>query len=135
VADIPAMYQHCTDIYNKMLEHSSRDPDTGHQLYEGVLTQLVTKECGLSMPYYSTGTRFLRQMDCIRQLRRGGGGSPSKWLLIQEPTEELFRLAMTALNSRAQPNEETQALRDLNVRLAAMETRLEIVEATLETAS
>jgi len=132
MSDIPAMFQHCCDVYGKMLEHATRDPETGHQLYEGALTKLVTGEMGLSMPYYSTTTRFLREMDCIRQLRRGGGGTPSRWLLIQTPTEELFRFAMSKINVQGGSNEGAQALRDMNVRLSELEQRIDVVEATLE---
>lgn len=59
-------------------------------VYEGKLTELITQKLYLSVPYYTSITRALKSMGCIRQLRRGGGSSPSQWELIREPTPELW---------------------------------------------
>lgn len=63
-------------------------------VWEGFLTRFVTEELHLSVPYYSSVTQALKRMGCIRQLRRGGGSSPSQWELITEPTEDLFNNAL-----------------------------------------
>jgi len=58
-------------------------------VYEGFLTKLFT-EVRLSTPYYTSVMNELMHMDCCRQLRRGGGSSPSTWLIVQAPTVTLW---------------------------------------------
>lgn len=86
----PALYHHCVTAYNEMLVRSK--DERGERLYEGHLTRLFEDELGYSSPYYSHITRKLKAMDCVRMLKRGGGGgsSMSVWLLIQQPTLELY---------------------------------------------
>jgi hypothetical protein len=55
-----------------------------------MLTKLVCEDLGLAVPYYTAVTRKLKDMGCIRQLKRGGGSSPSQWELIREPTADLW---------------------------------------------
>lgn len=106
----PALYEHCVRTYEAMLaqaktltvtskgvelEDRSVDPDedtTASEIivYEGFLTQLITGKLNLSVPYYTSITRALVRMGCIRQMRRGGGASPSQWELIYQPTEKAF---------------------------------------------
>lgn len=62
----------------------------GQMIWEGALTKLIASQ-GLSNPYYTAVRRGLMAMDCIVQVRRGGGGQPSTWALLQEPTLQLWR--------------------------------------------
>lgn len=88
---LPAMYEHCCRTYSMMLSESTK---VGHVVvYEGYLTRLITQKVMLSVPYYGKIRTLLLEMGCVRQLKRGGGNSPSQWELITEPTEELFRKA------------------------------------------
>jgi hypothetical protein len=84
----PALYGHCVTAYNAMRAHAQ--PHEAELLYQGALTHLF-KEIGFTSPYYSFITRRLTAMGCVRQIRRGGGPYvESQWLLITEPTIELF---------------------------------------------
>jgi hypothetical protein len=100
----PALYHHCVNTYETMLRKAKlvhpdnrNDAQTYDQnnldsmmVYEGPLTQLITGDLHLSVPYYTSITRALKRMGCIRQLRRGGGSSESQWELIQEPDIDAF---------------------------------------------
>lgn len=59
-------------------------------VWEGMFTKLITVQCRLAVPQYSKVRSALLRMGCIKQLRRGGGGSPSQYELIYEPTYEAF---------------------------------------------
>lgn len=95
-------------------------------VWEGFLTRFITEELHLSVPYYSSVTQALKRMGCIRQLRRGGGTSPSQWELITEPTPALFEHAVPP-----KPHKVTkiQALQDL---WDAHESRIKALEDILE---
>jgi|SRR5882762_1325868 len=99
----PALYIHCRAIYDKMMEraHEEQHKDGSMIVYVGFLTYLI-QELSLSSPYYTFGTKALKEMGCIRQIQRGGGRNPSHWELIKAPTEELFRLANPNDASKAQ---------------------------------
>ena len=103
----PALYDHCVRTYNAMLSEARRvrvapeqgevdgflgeDPEPEYIIiYEGFLTQLITQKLNLSVPYYTKVRKALLRMGCIRQLRRGGGSSPSQWELIYEPSLDAF---------------------------------------------
>jgi hypothetical protein len=97
----PALFEHCYNTYREMLaqaksvvgsqtEKGGYEPASHIVVYEGFLTHLVTHTLNLSVPYYTSVRKNLIRMGCIRQLRRGGGSSPSQWELIHEPTEEAF---------------------------------------------
>lgn len=86
----PAMFQHCTTVYEAMLEEGEpHEENEDYILYTGFTTHLFD-ELGLPVPYYTKIMRLLKDMDCVRQVRRGGSTTPSQWLLLQEPTMELF---------------------------------------------
>ena len=112
----PALFDHCVNTYRAMLARAktvvsapimspdlndleaeaaetllSDDPTVGSiVVYEGFFTALLRDELHLSVPYYTSVRRKLIEMGCARQLKRGGGNSPSQWELICEPTLELF---------------------------------------------
>lgn len=108
---IPQLYNHCVDVYNYMFERSHTetyfdkesdgvdtelldDPDYfGEELemlvFEGFTTK-VFHELRLAVPMYTAVRRELLRMGCVEILRRGGGNSPSKWRLVQEPSYELW---------------------------------------------
>lgn len=95
-------------------------------VWEGFLTRFITEEMHLSVPYYSSVTLALKRMGCIRQLRRGGGSSPSQWELITEPTTDLFD---NALPSKLVPVSKTSQLQE---QVDTLETRLKLIEDILE---
>lgn len=87
----PALFNHACAVYEKMYSQSRREQADGVTtmiVYEGMLTKLMTEELGLPVPYFTRIRGKLLGMGCIRQLRRGGGSSPSQWELIKEPSFE-----------------------------------------------
>lgn len=97
MSDAPeALFQHCQKVYEAMLGDAKimlwEDDHSGGEfvVWEGMLTTLITGQLHLSVPYYTSITRALKRMGCIRQIKRGGGTAPSQWELIREPTIELF---------------------------------------------
>ena len=121
---IPALYTQCLEVYEAMADQAEMTqayPDDPQELlvYEGFLTRLITQDLHYSNPYYTKVTKRLKGMDSIRQIKRGGSTSPSRWALIQTPTLELFNSVpeMTS-NKRASMRENLeQQIRDLNKRL------------------
>lgn len=84
----PAIMDHCIAAYDAMVEEAVTE-DEG-LVYEGFLTKLILTSLNLSMPYYTKVTKELKRMGCIHQLRRGGSTTPSRWLLMREPTMTLY---------------------------------------------
>jgi hypothetical protein len=87
----PSPLLHCEKVYMTM-RNTAKEKFEGEVpmiVWEGFLTQLM-RDLELSVPYYSTIRSALIDMGCMRQLRRGGGTSPSQWELLKEPTLELW---------------------------------------------
>ena len=141
----PALFEHCVNTYHEMLRqakavvtvsagdpHDDEDDDRASQIivYEGFLTQLVTSKLNLSVPYYTSVRKALMEMGCIRQLKRGGGTSPSQWELIYEPTLEAF-MAATPKKVPEQPKDAMlqEQIASLNTRVSDLES---ISESVLE---
>lgn len=121
----PALYEHCQVIYSAMDKSSTVEGE--HKVWTGFATHLF-KDHNLSVPYYTQVMRMLRAMECLKQVRRGGGTAESKWLLFQEPSMELFDKASTIPGARLGGNKSAQTdqmIRDLNTRLLALEDRFE----------
>jgi len=133
----PALFDHCNLIWDGMLEraHPEEDADGNKYLiYTGFLTKLF-RESGLSVPYYSSVMTAMQKMDCVRQQRRGGGNSPSEWLLVQKPTIELFRARMDMPTGKVKsPKAENmdqlrQGQKDLNTRVTSLESQVQYLLA------
>jgi hypothetical protein len=136
----PALYDHCVNTYRAMLAEArtitptgSTDelteadlPDNSIIVYEGFLTQLVTSKLNLSVPYYTSIRRKLLDMGCVRQLKRGGGTSPSQWELIYEPSLQAF----TEATPRKTPTQDKEAA--VQEQLDNMNSRLSQVEANVQ---
>jgi hypothetical protein len=130
-SEASATFQHCCAVYEAMLERSDlarldHDSQEESRVYTGFTTKLFA-EIGLSVPYYSKIMKLLQAMDCVRQLRRGGGPSPSQWVLLQEPTTELFNRAEVIEKGAQAP--EDQRWKDLNDRMIAQEELMATVLA------
>ncbi len=93
-APVSVLFDHAKRVYDAMFERSfEHDPGDGSRvmvIYEGTLTRLITKDLLYSVPYYTTITAVLKKMNCIKQLKRGGGAAASQWELITAPTLEKF---------------------------------------------
>jgi hypothetical protein len=134
---VPQNYRYCVDTYERMRQTAQTlsAQQTGSvemTVWEGFFTKLITEELNLSVPYYSTIRRELIRMECIRQMRRGGGSSPSQWELLQPPTEELWH---NAPPKRAQTNSKQDAtagqVTDLHKRLERLEEHMEVILSAL----
>lgn len=123
----PILFEYAMQVYSTMEEGATveRDEETDRTflVWEGFTTHLITDELGFPAPYYTKILRKLKEMDCIVQLRRGGSTTPSRWLLVQAPTEELFDEAKPAKMTQRQGRIATleQQIRDLSRRVSALE--------------
>ncbi len=104
---VPALFEQCLELYEAMSDRATMAPlqygETEEGLvYEGFLTHLITDSDKLnySNPYYTKLTSRLKAMDCIRQLKRGGSTTMSRWLLVQPPTLEHFKDVATQKKTR-----------------------------------
>jgi hypothetical protein len=88
---MPAKYRHCLDVYDVMESRCEHTPEG--VLFEGSLTNVITQELALGNAYYTQLVSKLKDMGCIEMLRRGGGPSPSVWLLKRRPTVEAYNTA------------------------------------------
>ena len=84
---MPAMWNYVEKVYFAMQE--SATPESGTLVWEGHTTKLFS-ELAVPTPYYTAVLRLLKDMGCIHQMRRGGGGSTSQWALWEDPTPEVF---------------------------------------------
>jgi hypothetical protein len=140
---LPALYHHCVKVYAAMFQQArpvtpmqtgahDSDPDLDEPddadailVYEGHLTRLITQDLHLSVPYYTSVTAELKRMNCIAQLRRGGGTAPSQWQLLREPDEDLYR---NALRLKKAPQGQ---LAQLEQQLRAVTQRVSLLEDAL----
>jgi hypothetical protein len=112
-----------------MVAKAKQDAE-GNLYFEGSGTKLVNS-VGLSNPYYSSVMKALKDMDCVRQARRGGGGQGSVWFLLQEPTEELWAAMQAAkpVGQKVSMEEVYQAQRAMLARLSDLENKVAMLEA------
>lgn len=121
---IPALFEQCLEVYETMansatMQQAYLDSDEELLVYEGFLTHLIVQDLHYSNPYYTKVTKRLKAMDCIRQIKRGGSTTPSRWALIQTPTIELFNKAVSKTSTKTSGVRESleQQIRDLSERL------------------
>jgi hypothetical protein len=119
------VYDHCKAVYNEMVSQARDEGDDG-LVYEGHLTKLFA-QLQLSTPYYTAVRKHLMAMECIVQLRRGGGSSSSRWRLLREPDEDSFRSFETLNRARSGKTAALeQQVRDLNRRVSTLEQGLQM---------
>jgi hypothetical protein len=134
----PSPLLHCEKVYFKMRQDATEtyEGEVPMVVWEGFTTRLL-KELELAVPYYSTIRTALMKMGCIKQLRRGGGTSPSQWELIKEPTLALWHEmleqdptipASTQTGSAASKSD----VRILGAKLSDLTERVEKVEENLK---
>lgn len=123
-----AIYTHCVTVYEAMMEEAEELPEG--KVYEGFTTRLF-RRLGLGVPHYSMVMTELKRMQCVHQLKRGGGSAPSIWLLLQPPSEEMFSAlpdtTRHALGGRQVQLRFEQQIRDLTERMNNLERRLDAV--------
>lgn len=123
--DTPKMLlTHAINAYALMKKGA--DEVEGQLVWTGFTTHLICGELNLSVPYYSQVLKCLKTMGCVRQLRRGGSSTPSQWLLVQEPTEELFEMPKGGKSTGPQSRTDV-----LETQVLILANRLDTVEALL----
>jgi hypothetical protein len=142
---LPTLYRHCQEVYAAMEKEARRQPIVANgettdmefgMVWEGMTTKLFQR-LRLAVPYFSSVTGALKDMGCIQQLRRGGGGSPSQWLIIQAPTEELWNsknlTEVTKQNRNGGKKKQaiTQREKDLNERVTELEAQVKELREVL----
>lgn len=90
---VPAIYNHSVSVYEAMSERG--ETTNQGKVYIGALSNLITQDLGLGNAYYSHVVKKLKAMGCIEMLQRGGGSSPSVWLLKREPTVEAYQTLLS----------------------------------------
>lgn len=117
----PALFEQCLEVYDAMYDKAEFKMIDGEQVlvYEGFLTRLITQDLHYSTPYYTKITKRLKAMDCIRQLKRGGSTTPSRWAILQRPTVKHFSEVGVLVKTRPSGWREgmEQQIRDLAQRL------------------
>ena len=115
----PALWEHATRTFDAMKTIATKEPvsvsDTEQVeafVYEGFLSRLMFEELGIPVPAYGKVLGVLKDMGCISQLRRGGGSSPSRWVLWKDPDLELFYQVTDAVSAtRTQYHRELDVIR------------------------
>lgn len=123
----PKLFEHCNKVFSAMKAEAKPTQIEGEHalVYEGFLTRLFN-QLELATPYYTSVMQRLRKMGCVRQLARGGGNAPSKWLLLDDPSWEAFE------------GSEQKKLRDstwkgqMEGQFKALQDRVEILEGYFE---
>jgi hypothetical protein len=119
---MPMVFHHCVELF-KVLTVQAEEVE-GRQIWTGYMTHIIKDELNLSVPYYTSILNAMKRMGCIEQLQRGGSSTPSKWLLLAEPTEEVYN-SPAVRRSAKNPGRLDQLegmLFDLNTRLERLET-------------
>jgi hypothetical protein len=124
---LPTIFEYAAQVYQAMLEEANQEvlgAAYGEQeglVYDGFTTKLI-RDLGLPTPYYTKILKELKRLDCIRQLRRGGSTTTSRWVLLQAPTPELFH-KMPADNKpdTSRMGQLEQRVRDLSNRVNDLE--------------
>src|SRR5690349_17646501 len=131
----PVMFDHCQRVYQVMSNEAQvKEVEGGVKMgvWEGFLTRLIQERLGLAVPYYSSIRGHLTRMNCIRQMRRGGGNSPSQWEMLKPPTKELFANAEATGNVRQRQREShTQQIADLTRRVSKLEKNEQTLISTI----
>lgn len=122
------LLQQCFELYNAM-EETADDTYGGLPLWEGFLTQLLD-DIGLGREKYGRIVRLLQDMGCIDQVKRGAGGSPSRWVLAYAPTVDAFHAAKEApaKNKQRAVDPIEQRLKDLQTVVINLADRVKALE-------
>lgn len=121
------VYDHCKRVFEEMQSQARKEEDG--LIYEGHLTKLFAN-LQLPTPYYTTVMNHLKSMNCVEQLRRGGGNSPSRWVLIAEPNEEAFKsIENVRRRSHGKVAGLEQQVRDLTRQVNTLSTKVTALES------
>ena len=125
----PKLFEHCITVFAAMRKQAkpAEIEGTPGLVYEGYLTRLFA-DLGLAMPYYTAVMRRLKAMNCVKQLSRGGGSSPSKWELLNEPSfEEFDELDQKRRENDTQLGQAQSSIRGLTRRVSDLEEQVALL--------
>jgi hypothetical protein len=126
---LPAVFHHCVEVYEHMESKVEVESD-GSKVYVGYTTRMF-KDLGLAVPLYTSVMNHLKRMDCVRQQFRGGGGTPSRWVLLRAPTQELFEIS-PGYKKTTMDDIQGQQIRDLQRQINDMKDDFEVRFVQLE---
>jgi hypothetical protein len=120
----PKLFEHCLSVFAAMKKEARPTKIEGQHalVYEGFLTHLFS-DLQLATPYYTSVMQRLRKMQCVRQLSRGGGNSPSRWELLRDPEWDVFAEAeQRRLQGATKLGQLQGEVRELNRRVTDLES-------------
>ena len=129
----PVKFSRCLEVYKIFEEEAQEEPVLEYEnrmakVWTGRTTQMFVDR-KLAQPTYTPVLWKLRAMGCIQQLSRGGGGQPSRWLILYPPTQELFDETPDRPNSNPTERDINRSFRsDLTTFINALVKRVEELE-------
>lgn len=124
----PLLYDRCVTIYNALYEQSQ----VAHEgrVFTGLVSNIFA-EHKLSLGYYTPVMQRLRDMGCIEQIRRGGGGKPSVYMIYSAPTIGAYEDSKNRPSKASREEAKTSQLQStvvlLSQRVGALESQLAIL--------
>lgn len=119
-----AIYEHSVTIYTAMKQDARRVKLDGvnASLWEGFATHLFS-ELGVPIPYYGKVLNALKEMGCIRLVKRGARTQPSKWALYKKPTRKDFDVIAGKIKTKRRIDIEAaeQRIRDFERQLGGVD--------------
>lgn len=127
----PVLWEYAEQTYQAMLERAGRVDEK--LVYEGFISRMIIEELKFPVPSYGKILYVLRQMGCIEQLKRGGGPTPSKWVLWKTPTLEDFNKVHGPVRSKyeTQVSRMEQRIDDLTRQIGGVNIPQALTDLTL----
>jgi hypothetical protein len=124
----PARFDHARRVLAQMVLEAGPD----NPVWTGNLTALF-KNLGLHIPAYTEVRKLLINAGAIRQQKRGGGGSPSQWIIDKTSleTDELWYGQGELNKDKDKPEPIQQRYNDMNHRLNVLERKVEELYAVI----
>lgn len=131
----PRAFEHCVDLYNVMMRTAKPVREYDRPVFEANMPGGLSTLCNeqVSSGGYSKITNKLIAMGCIEKLRTGAGPVSALWLMLQEPTIELFHVMPDRPGGQPKTNKAAQAqqIRDLNKRISTLERDVRTLTRTM----
>ena len=140
-----AIYRALELVWARMYE----EKDDTDSVWEGYTTHLMA-DLKIPIPYYGKILDALQRMGCATQLQRGGGTSPSRWVVHKAPTldgyievkpqlggmrggksattDEILEQRVSDIEKRVGTIDILKALTDLQSSLNAVKSRMDSLE-------
>lgn len=119
-----AIWDHANTIYDAMKKDSRRVRIEGvhAHLWEGFATHLFSEK-RVPIPYYGKVLNALKEMGCIRLIKRGARTQPSQWALYKKPTRKDFDVVAKKVTTKRRSDIEAveQRQRDVEKRIGTVD--------------